>query len=100
MQDEVFTGSTCSNSPVCCNAGTPRTISPRTFLQVKNLLCCVLVKEVIMPQHKYLLIVLPTAVHRQISLQKMARLLEQVILLLQKGMVVEVVQHFLGLGYL
>lgn len=53
-----------------------------------------------MPQHKYLLIVLPTAVHRQISLQKMARLLEQVILLLQKGMVVEVVQHFLGLGYL
>lgn len=80
MQDEVFTGSTCSNSPVCCNAGTPCRVSPRIFLQVKSLLCCALVKEVIMPQHKYLLVVFPTGVHQLISLQRMSRPLEQVIL--------------------
>lgn len=33
-----------------------------------------------MLQHKYLLIVLPTAVHQQFSLQRMTKLLEQVIL--------------------
>lgn len=77
MHDEVFTGSTCSNSPACGNAGKPCRIWPVTILQVKSSLCCVLVKEVIMLQRKYLLIVLPTAVHQQFSLQRMTRLLEQ-----------------------
>lgn len=80
MQDEAFTGSTCSNSPMCCNDGTPCRIWPIAFLQVKSPLCCALVKEFIMLQHKYLLIVLPTAVHQQFSLQRMTRLLEQVVL--------------------
>jgi len=80
MQGEAFTGSTCSNSPACCNAGTPCRIWPTTLLQVKSPLCCALVKEVIMLQHKYLVIVLPTAVHQQFSLQRTTRLLEQVIL--------------------
>lgn len=39
MQDEVFTGSTCSNSPACCNAGTPCRTWPITLLQVKSPLC-------------------------------------------------------------
>lgn len=77
MQDEVFTGSTCSNSPVCCNTGTPW---PITLLQVKSALCCTLVKEVIILQHKYLLIVIPTVVYQQFCLQEMARPLEQVML--------------------
>lgn len=77
MQDELFTGRTCSNSPACCNTGTPW---PITLLQVKSPLCCSLVKAVITLQHKYLLRVVSTVVHQQFCLQGMARPLEQVML--------------------
>lgn len=95
LMQEVFTGSTCSNSPTCCNAGTPCRIWPTTLLQVKSPLCCVLVKEVIMLLHKYLPIVFPTAVHKQFSLQRMSRLLELGILfIIAERAVMEVLQHF------
>lgn len=95
LMQEVFTGSTCSNSPTCCNAGTPCRIWPTTLLQVKSPLCCVLVKEVIMLQHKYLPIVLPTAVHKQFSLQRMSRLLELGILfIIAQRAVMKVLQDF------
>lgn len=95
LMQEVFTGSTCSNSPTCCNAGTPCRIWPTTLLQVKSPLCFVLVNEAIMLQHKYLPIVLPTAVHKQFSFQRMSRLLElRILFIIAERAVIEVLQHF------
>lgn len=48
-----------------------------------------------MLQHKYLPTVLPTAVHKQFSLQRMSRLLELgMLFIIAERSVMEVLQHF------